>query len=449
MQLVSTCVSKHPAPVQVCLSNIGRWRPEDKVFLDYRSILWYLHLSVTDQPSLEGGEMHAQGTPNRNSIKIEITILLVYGLSMMLPFLGTRENRVSAEQALGLTTIGFAAIGILLIAPALVILSIRFTDERIRRRYRTLSGTVGLISTVIVLAHFGAPLVSELGPYARFSPSGGFYLYVTASVLVFLLHPKLNRFDYLSIAVVILCILGYWLGGYLTQLGMVQEARSFGSRLGREVVDHLRITGISIGISTLLGFPLALASYQHPSIRKSVFPVLNILQTIPAIALFGLLIAPLAALSRAVPQLRQLGIQGIGNTPAIIALSLYALYPIIRYSFTAFSEIDDQVIQAGSGIGMNRRQVWTMVRLPLAAPGILHGIRVALVQTIGNATLAKLIGGGGLGVLVFEGLGQASVDMVLLGMLLIIGLTVAADAVAHLCITILTPVPLRKEKETA
>jgi osmoprotectant transport system permease protein len=95
---------------------------------------------------------------------------------------------------------------------------------------------------------------------------------------------------------------------------------------------------------------------------------------------------------------------------------------------------------------MNRRQIWALARIPLAAPTVLHGIRVALVQTIGNATLAKLIGGGGLGVLVFEGLGQASSDMVLLGMMLIILLTVIADTLALFSIRLLTPKAFRLTK---
>ena len=389
--------------------------------------------------------MHAHGTPSRTREKIVITALLVYTLSMFLPFLGTRETRVSADIAVRVTAFGPYGFGVLLIAPALLTLSLWISDDRMGRWMRTLSSIVGLMLAVTILALFGGAKVAGLGPIARFSPSGGFYLYVTASAVIFLMSSRLLWYDYLGFVLVVVLLGVHWVSGGFEQLGMVQEARSFGSRLGRELADHLRITGISMAISTLLGLPLALVSYQHATIRKSVFPLLNVLQTIPAIALFGLLIAPLAALSRAFPQLRQWGIQGIGNTPAIIALSLYALYPIIRYSFTAFSELDDQIVQAARGVGMNRRQLWFMVRMPLAAPGVLHGIRVALVQTIGNATLAKLIGGGGLGVLVFEGLGQASVDMVLLGMLLIIGLTVVADAAAYLVITILTPKSLRQE----
>ena len=128
-----------------------------------------------------------------------------------------------------------------------------------------------------------------------------------------------------------------------------------------------------------------------------------------------------------------------------MALSIYALYPIIRYSFTAFAGIESSVILAAKGMGMTSRQIWRIVRFPLAAPSVLHGIRVALVQTIGNATLAKLIGGDGLGVLVFEGLGQASVDMVLLGMFLIIALTLASDRLFQVVIYVVTPKALRNK----
>jgi len=255
------------------------------------------------------------------------------------------------------------------------------------------------------------------------------------------MKPRLRIYDYVGFIVVVTALIG--LRGNYSQLGIFLEAKNVGSRLSREVLAHIRITGISLAISIVIGLPLALFSYQSQRLRKLVFPLLNILQTIPGIALFGLLIAPLAALSQAFPQLRAWGIKGIGNTPAIIALSMYALYPIIRYSFTAFTSLDEDVILAARGMGMNSRQVWFTVRFPLAMPGVLHGIRVALVQTIGNATLAKLIGGDGLGVLVFEGLGQASVDMVLLGMLLIIALTVVADQIFQVLITLFTPIPLR------
>lgn len=231
--------------------------------------------------------------------------------------------------------------------------------------------------------------------------------------------------------------------GSYDRLGIVLEGRNLGNRIIQEVFAHIRLTFISLGISMVIGIPLAFASFQSRRAKKIIFPFLNILQTIPGIALLGLLITPLSTLSRTFPLLREMGIKGIGNTPAIIALSTYALYPIIRYSYTAFTSIDASVIQAAKGMGMNPMQVWRIVRFPLSAPGVLQGVRVALIQTIGNATLAKLIGGDGLGVLVFEGLGQASVDMVLLGMLLIIALTVVSDRIFQIFIPLVTPSALR------
>jgi osmoprotectant transport system permease protein len=303
-----------------------------------------------------------------------------------------------------------------------------------------------VLAPLVVLAYVGPQVVSPLGPFARYSPAAGMYVYLTAIAIVYLMKTRIRIGDSIGLAVVLVVVLAMGYQGSFDRLGILLEARNIGSRLSREITAHIRITGISIGISVLVGIPLSLATYQSRRMRKLVFPLLNVLQTIPGIALFGLLIAPLAALSQAFPQLREWGIKGIGNTPAIIALSVYALYPIIRYSFTALSSIDTSVVLAAQGMGMSSGQVWRIVRFPLATPGILHGVRVALVQTIGNATLAKLIGGDGLGVLVFEGLGQASVDMVLLGMLLIVALTVAADRIFQILITVLTPVSLRRER---
>jgi osmoprotectant transport system permease protein len=260
------------------------------------------------------------------------------------------------------------------------------------------------------------------------------------------MKPKLQTSDKIALFLVVLLAIGMGSIGLFDRFGILLEAKNLGPRLGREILAHIRITGISLLISMVIGIPIAFLAFSNRTVRNIVFPILNVLQTIPGIALFGLLIAPLAALSRAFPILREWGIQGIGNTPAIIALSMYALYPIIRYTFTSLNGIDEQVIQAAKGMGMNSSQLWKIVRLPLATVGILHGVRVALVQTIGNATLAKLIGGDGLGVLVFEGLGQASVDMVLLGMLLIIILTVVCDQLFQILINFFSPTFLKREE---
>ena len=152
----------------------------------------------------------------------------------------------------------------------------------------------------------------------------------------------------------------------------------------------------------------------------------------PSIALFGLLIVPLSALAAAVPRLASMGVGGIGPAPAIIALVLYALLPIVRNTTTGISGVDPAVIDAARGMGLTPRQIFCRIEFPLALPMLFVGLRIVTVQTIGLAVVAALIGAGGLGTFVFEGLGQYALDLVLLGALPAIGLSLAADFVLHM-----------------
>ena len=376
-------------------------------------------------------------------LKLAMVALLVFFVSSFFPLYLSRTNRVSEEIQSGLFSLSPLYVLFLMLPPLLVVLYAFIPKGRLSDQILSLAGILGLFFPLMVLSVVGPKVSATLGPFARYSPSSGMYLYLVGVIIIFLMKPKVQFLDLMGMVLVTVAVLVILLQGGYDRLGIVLEGRNLGKRLSSEVLAHIRLTFISLGISIVIGIPLALASFQSRRVKKILFPFLNILQTIPGIALFGLLITPLSTLSRAFPLLREMGIKGIGNTPAIIALSTYALYPIIRYSFTAFSSIEESVIQAAKGMGMNPWQIWKLVRLPLATPGVLHGIRVALIQTIGNATLAKLIGGDGLGVLIFEGLGQASVDMVLLGMLLIIVLTVFSDRIFQIFIHLVTPSPLR------
>jgi len=375
--------------------------------------------------------------------KLASVVTLLFMASLFLPFYLARANRVSEEIQSGLSSLSPMCVLFLILPPLLIAFYAVLRKGWLSELTLTLAGVLGLFFPLMVLGIVGPNVREAFGPLARYSPATGMYLYLTAVIIIFLMKPKFTLYDLAGLALVAAAVLFVFSQGSYDRLGIVLEGRNLGTRIIQEVLAHIRLTFISLGISMMIGLPLAFASFQSRRAQKILFPFLNLLQTIPGIALLGLLITPLSTLSRTFPLLREMGIKGIGNTPDIIALSTYALYPIIRYSFTAFSSIDESVIQAAKGMGMNPFQVWRMVRLPLSAPGVLHGIRVALIQTIGNATLAKLIGGDGLGVLIFEGLGQASVDMVLLGMLLIIALTVASDRVFQIVIHLVTPSPLR------
>jgi osmoprotectant transport system permease protein len=192
------------------------------------------------------------------------------------------------------------------------------------------------------------------------------------------------------------------------------------------------LVGASVGAALMIGFPLGVVAARSPRLQGPLFAILNILQTIPSIALFGLLIVPLSGLVAAVPQLAAFGIGGIGVTPAIIALVLYALLPVVRNTSVGLAEVDTAAIEAGRGMGLTRRQIFWQLELPLALPVLLAGLRIVTVQAIGLAVVAALIGAGGLGTFVFEGLGQYAVDLVLLGALPAIFLALAADFVLQI-----------------
>ena len=129
----------------------------------------------------------------------------------------------------------------------------------------------------------------------------------------------------------------------------------------------------------------------------------------------GLLIAPLAWVATHIPGAAAIGISGIGFTPAIVALFLYSLLPVVANTVVGLLGVPPDANDAARGMGMTDRQRLMGIELPLAFPVILTGIRIVLVQNIGLATVAALIGGGGFGVFVFQGIGQTALDLVLLG----------------------------------
>jgi osmoprotectant transport system permease protein len=215
--------------------------------------------------------------------------------------------------------------------------------------------------------------------------------------------------------------------GTFDALSLAKEYQIHRQVFADAMARHMTLVGASVGAAAAIGFPLGVATARRPGLQNPVFAVLNILQTIPSIALFGLLIVPLSALVAAVPRLSAYGVGGIGVTPAIIALVLYALLPVVRNTSVGLSGVDNAAIEAGRGMGMSPGQIFREIELPLALPVLLAGLRIVTVQAIGLAVVAALIGAGGLGTFVFEGLGQYAVDLVLLGALPAIFLALGAD----------------------
>jgi len=220
--------------------------------------------------------------------------------------------------------------------------------------------------------------------------------------------------------------------GTFDALSIAREYESRHQEFSDALVRHMTLVGASVGGAVAIGFPLGVATAKRPRLEGPVFAILNTLQTIPSIALFGLLIVPLSALAAAMPWLGAFGIAGVGMAPAIIALVLYALLPAVRNTVAGLRSVDNSAIDAGRGMGMSSSQILWQVELPLSSPVLLAGLRIVTVQAIGLAVVAALIGAGGLGTFVFEGLGQYAVDLVLLGALPAILLALAADFVLQI-----------------
>ncbi|MBY4583797.1 ABC transporter permease [Enterobacter hormaechei] len=225
--------------------------------------------------------------------------------------------------------------------------------------------------------------------------------------------------------------------GDLNQLSLLKEYVNRQEVFDNALAQHLTILFGTLIPALLLGVPLGMWCYRHTSRQGAVFTVLNVIQTIPSVALFGLLIAPLAGLVKSFPALAAAGIAGTGLTPALIALVLYALLPLVRGVVAGLSQVPPDVLESAHAMGMSARQCFWKIQLPLALPLLVRSLRVVTVQTVGMAVIAALIGAGGFGALVFQGLLSSALDLVLLGVVPTIALAVVLDALFALWLALL------------
>jgi len=190
------------------------------------------------------------------------------------------------------------------------------------------------------------------------------------------------------------------------------------SALARDILDltleHLFLVSLTMAIAAALAIPAGILLTRRTVLQRWVLGFANIMQTVPSLALFGFLI-PLPVLG------------GIGKHTAIVALVLYALLPILRNTLTGILNVDPAVRESAIAMGMTGRQLLWEVELPLATRTILAGLRIATVTTIGTATIAAAIGGGGLGVFIFRGLASVDTTLLLAGAVPAAFIALAAD----------------------
>ncbi|MEN1760017.1 ABC transporter permease [Anoxynatronum sibiricum] len=195
-----------------------------------------------------------------------------------------------------------------------------------------------------------------------------------------------------------------------------------------QTVIHLQITGTAVFIAILVGVPLGILITRSRQLARIVLNGANVLQTIPSLAFFGLMIPLL----------------GIGRPLAVFVLFLYALLPIIKNTYTGIKGVDSSLTEAGRGMGMTNLQLLTMVEVPLALPVMMAGIRIAAVINIGTATIAALIGAQGLGSFIFRGISMGNNNLILTGALPAALLALLVDFLLGRVELLLTPRGMRK-----
>lgn len=204
---------------------------------------------------------------------------------------------------------------------------------------------------------------------------------------------------------------------------MLQETWSYinthWNTIGQLSLQHLQIIAVGNGIGVVVGVSIGIliSGEGKESIADVVLYLSEIMMTVPSMALFGLLIPVLSALA----------LPSIGYLPAVIALVAYGLLPILRNTYTGIREVDPAMIEAGRGMGMTGRHILLRIKLPLAVPVIMAGLRHAVVLNIGIAAIAVMIGAGGLGVPIFRGIRNFRPDLILTGAIFVSILAVAVD----------------------
>ncbi|WP_306468263.1 ABC transporter permease [Deinococcus alpinitundrae] len=330
-----------------------------------------------------------------------------------LPWVLLRPNRLAAGEFLRLPPLD---IGLGLLAALATALAGRFLPRAV-----PLLASFALSLGAWWLGSRSGAAVQGQAEFARASVSSGVWLWLLGAAMTVygagLVGRRLGGAQpYLAWlwlpAVVLMALIGHFASWSVVAEYRVQHDRFF-QELGR----HLYLILVALGLATLIGAPLAVWASRNARVSGVVLGVAGGVQTVPSLALLGLLIAPLSALANAVPALRAVGVSGIGVAPALTAMTLYALLPVLRNGVVALRGVLPGVLDAARGMGMTDNQRFWRVQLPLALPVWLSGIRQAAVMLVGVASVAQLIGAGGLGYFIFSGLQSGAADLILLGAL--------------------------------
>ncbi len=375
-----------------------------------------------------------------NRVLLLLVILLVVA-GAALPFINFAPNRLVSGEPVALSQLPAHA-GLLFALPVLILAFLVLLPCRSFPLFITLIiGELLFITILWVMGLTATQFAQQGSTLARTSPGSGSWLSLTLCLL--LCADAINRLTakalwrlLLNLQIWIVPVALLW-SGYFSDLSLLKEYANRQDVFDDALTRHLALLLGTLFPALVIGVPLGVFCYTRPGWQSSVFSVLNIIQTVPSVALFGLLIAPLAGLVKFLPWLGSMGVSGIGVAPAIIALVLYALLPLVRGVVAGLQHVPRNIIESAEGMGMSRWQIFWQAEVPLALPVLLRSLRVVCVQTIGMTVIAALIGAGGFGAIIFQGLLSSALDLVLLGVIPVIALAVILDAFFKLFISLL------------
>jgi osmoprotectant transport system permease protein len=355
--------------------------------------------------------------------------VVAVGAAAGLPFVRVAPNRLLSGEPVFLWDVFQRQDSLLVVALFLLCVAISQPKRRILQAMVSLAMAATLAGLWLLASHVSRSMSPADNPLARTSLGAGFWVLATLAWLIavdavarlnWAILPRL-LWQMAWCVPFILC----WNKGQ--HLSLVQEYAHHSEVFGAAILRHLQIVVLAVVPAVAIGVPLAWRMAHSQVLKQGVFPLLNGIQTVPSIALFGLLMAPLAWLAGQLPTLGNAGISGVGLAPAVLALLLYALLPIVRSALAGLEQVPAATVDAARAMGMSSWQILWQIELPLQLPVLLVGLRTAVVQTTGLAAVSALIGAGGLGQIMFDGLFSAANDLVILGVVPIVMLAMLAD----------------------
>jgi len=374
---------------------------------------------------------------------------MAVGALLGLPLVRVAPNRlVSGESVSFFSLIQGPTWALAALLTSLVLLS-WVPAKRVSLWLAVATATALVVGLGALAASHASQAVSADTPFGRTSLGSGLWLawlllgLVLADAMQALRAGTLAR---LGVAAASLLPLAFLLAsGGADELSIMKEYANRDDAFWAAIARHGQIVAVALSFTLAIGLPLGWATHRFAAVARVMFPVLNIIQTIPSIALFGLLMAPLAWLAASWPALGRAGISGVGLAPGVVALTLYSLLPVVRGTLAGLAQVPSAVTQAAQGMGFSDSQLFWQAQVPLALPVVLGGVRTASIQAVGLAGVTALIGAGGLGSLMFEGLFSSAQDLVLLGVVPIVVLGALVDGVFKGLITLTRPATVSGE----